>query len=353
MTNDEIQALFTPRVLTTSARNIEEEINRNDPLLLTGKLGRNVESQATNTITFEIEEATYNLAPLSYVGDPAVNVNIGRNRTPYTVTPPQIFLKDMLTASEMEHVRMAGQNPINMTSSDKGSAYNQLIAVKQQGLSRLINRRIEWLFAQTMRGKIDFTSEQGRQFTFDFKLPNAVNIGTDYWNTSANADPIKHLRALAKQFMSINNQLAPDFIVMGSAAADAFINNSEVKEWMRSQGQQIYQSSVVLAGGNAQVIGNLYGADLYEYSARYQDSKGKEQSYLDDNYVYMTNSSLWRLFYGAIYDYDAGNPPIVVGSRFSKMKSTEDGKAMNIYIESHPLPIVFSNSAVLKAKVIN
>lgn len=353
MTNEEIQALFTPHVLTTSARNIEEEIARNDPLLLTGRLGRNVEAQATNTVTFEIEEATYNLAPLSYIGDPAINVNIGRSRIPYTVTPPQIFLKDMMTAIELEHIRMVGQNPINMTSADKGAAYNQIIGIKQQGLNRLIDRRVEWLFAQVMRGKIDYTSELGRKFTFDFKLPNPVNIGTDYWNNTEPGNPIKHLRLLAKQFMSINNQIAPDFIVMGSAAADAFINNPVVEKWMQSQGQQIYQSRAALAGGNAQVIGNLLGADLYEYNASYQDNKGKAQPYLEDDYVYMTNSNLWRLYYGAIYDYDAGNPPIVVGNRFSKMKGTEDGKAMNIFVESHPLPVVFSNSAVLKAKVVN
>ena len=45
--------------------------------------------------------------------------------------------------------RMAAQNPINMTMQDKDAAYNKLVGDKQQGLSLLIDRRIEWLFAQT------------------------------------------------------------------------------------------------------------------------------------------------------------------------------------------------------------
>ena len=49
--------------------------------------------------------------------------------------------------------------------------------------------------------------------------------------------------------------------------------------------------------------------------------------YIEEDYVYMTHSSLWRLYYGAINDFDAGNPPLVVASLFSKMKTSQDGKA--------------------------
>ena len=66
----------------------------------------------------------------------------------------------------------------------------------------------------------------------------------------------------------------------------------------------------------------------------------------------MTNSSLWRLFYGAISDFDAGNPPLVSRDIFSKMKTTEDGKALDIFVESHPLPVIVSNLGVVKAKVL-
>ena len=100
-------------------------------------------------------------------------------------------------------------------------------------------------------------------------------------------------------------------------------------------------------------IGQLQGSELYEYSATYEDSKGKVVPYIEDDYVYMTNSSLWRLYYGAINDFDAGNPPLVLGSRFSKMKVSEDGKALDIFVESHPLPVVVSNLCVVKAKVVN
>ena len=57
-----------------------------------------------------------------------------------------------------------------MTAQDKSSTYDQTVAIKQTGLRRLIDRRIEWFFAQALNGKIDYTSDEGRSFSFDYDL---------------------------------------------------------------------------------------------------------------------------------------------------------------------------------------
>ena len=121
---------------------------------------------------------------------------------------------------------------------------------------------------------------------------------------------------------------------------------------MKSPGVQLFQNQTPLAKGEAAPIGRLQGAELFEYSATYENEKGKAVPYLEEDYVYMTNSTLWRLFYGAISDFDAGNPPLVARDIFSKMKTTEDGKALDIFVESHPLPVIVSNLGVVKAKVL-
>ena len=38
---------------------------------------------------------------------------------------------------------------------------------------------------------------------------------------------------------------------------------------------------------------------------------------------------------------------------FSKMKISQDGKAMDIFVESHPLPVLVNNLGVVKAKVVD
>lgn len=347
---NEILAKYMPVTLTEAARLIRTD----EPFVLTTNLGRNAVNAVDETCVFEVEEGVYHLAPIGYPNDPATNVNIARKRKPYAVTPPQIFMKDMITAREINNARVIGMNPINMNRADKSAAFNELIAIKQQGLTRLIERRTEWLFAKALEGKINYTSESGRAFEFDYKFPNAASINNEWWNNATNpGNPLHHLRALGKYFRQLNNQLAPDMIILGGAAGDAFINNPHIEEWMKSAGVQLFQLQAPLAKGDAQPLGNLQGARIYEYSGTYENEKGKAVPYVDESCVYLTNSTLWRLYYGAIADFDAGNPPLVQGSRFSKMKISEDGKALNIFMESHPLPVVISNLAVVRAKVVD
>lgn len=344
---NELLGILTPVTLTTAIMNIK----LNEPLVLKSRLGKQVQKMYDEACVFEVEEGNYSLAPVGFPNDPPNNVNISRKRRRYSVVPPQIFLRDRITASEITRIRTASQNPINMTAQDKNSAFNELVAVKQIGLRRLVDRRIEWFFAQALKGKIDYTSEEGRQFTHDYNLPKATVIASnETWDKSGN--PVHQLRDLAKAFKKLNNQLAPDLIIMGGAAGDAFMNNEHVESWMKSPGVQLFENKTELAKGEATPIGILQGAELFEYSATYEDAKGNATPYLEDSYVYMTNSSLWRLFYGAISDFDAGNPPLVARDMFSKSKITEDGKAMDIFVESHPLPVIVSNFGVVKAKVV-
>ena len=347
---DEILREFTPTTLTEAISLIKSD----EPFVLKNRLGRNTQNMLDEVCVFEVEEGSYNLAPVGFPSDPASNVNIAFKRTPYAVTPPQIYLKDRVTASELNKVRSAAQNPINMSLQDKEAAYNKLIGNKQKGLLRLIDRRIEWLFAQALKGKVDYTSETGRVFRHDYNLPKAVDIGGEYWNKMPEpGNPIHQLRHLAKHFKTLNNQLAPDLIIMGGAAGDAFMDNPHVEGWMKSPGVQLFQNQTTLAKGEATAIGVLQGAELFEYSATYENERGKAMPYIEEDYVYMTNSTLWRLFYGAINDFDAGNPPLLLGSLFSKMKVGQDGKAMDLFVESHPMPALITNLGVVKAKVVD
>ena len=333
--------------LTTSISLIKID----EPFILKSRLGKNVVTMLDEACVFEVEEGSYNLAPVGFPNDPPSLVNISRKRKRYSIVPPQIYLRDRITASEINKIRLASQNPINMTRQDKGTAYDQTVAIKQTGLRRLIDRRVEWFFAQALNGKIDYTSEEGRPFTFDYNLPEATKLAAnDTWDKSGN--PIHQLRQLAKSFKALNNQLAPDLIIMGGRAGDAFMNNEHVEGWMKSPGVQLFENKTELAKGEATPIGILQGAELFEYSATYENASRKAVPYLDEDYVYLTNSTLWRLFYGAISDFDAGNPPLVARDIFSKMKVSEDGKAMDIFVESHPLPVIVSNLGVVKAKVL-
>ena len=126
----EILKNFTPLTLTEAISLIKTD----EPLILKSRLGKNVYNMRDEACVFEVEEGSYNLAPISFPNDPPSLVNISRKRKRYSVVPPQIFLRDRITASEINKIRLASQNPINMTSQDKATAYDQTVAIKQTGL---------------------------------------------------------------------------------------------------------------------------------------------------------------------------------------------------------------------------
>lgn len=70
------------------------------------------------------------------------------------------------------------------------------------------------------------------------------------------------------------------------------MNNEHVEGWLKSPGVQLYENRTELAKGDAVPIGVLQGAELFEYSSTYDDEKGKATPYLNEDYVYLTNTTL-------------------------------------------------------------
>ena len=121
----EILSTLSPLTLSTAIENIKTD----EPLILKSRLGKNVQTMYDDACVFEVEEGSYNLAPVGFPNDPPSLVNISRKRKRYSVVPPQIYLRDRITASEINKIRLASQNPINMSRQDKGTAYDRTVAI--------------------------------------------------------------------------------------------------------------------------------------------------------------------------------------------------------------------------------
>jgi hypothetical protein len=339
---------FTVTTLTETVRNIKTQ----EPLLLTQRLGRNRINSNTPTCVFDVETTTYQLAEMGYDGDPATQVRLMHSVEEKTITPPQIYLEDQITAREIMNIRTAGMNPINISTADQSTVYEKFLADKQSGLTRLIDRRLEWMYAQGLRGILNYQPPTGRRVVVDYGF-TALNEFTcpATWDVDT-ADPIEQLAGMAKYFKTLNNQISPDFIVMGGNAGDAFQKNKTVKDWQKSPGQQLYFDRTPLGKGETQSLGVIKGAEIQEYSSTYQDSGLNAVSYIDPDTVYMTYTAHWRTLFGAIADFDAGDPPIIVGERASKLIRDPSGKKISLIVESHPLVYPVSTVCVVRMKVL-
>ena len=64
---EEILAMFCPKALLESVNLMKGT----EPLLLTNRLRKNEVNSLDEICVFEVEEGSYNLAPMGYSGDPA------------------------------------------------------------------------------------------------------------------------------------------------------------------------------------------------------------------------------------------------------------------------------------------
>ena len=79
----EILSTLSPLTLTTAISLIKTD----EPFILKSRLGKNVQTMYDDACVFEVEEGSYNLAPVGFPNDPPSLVNISRKRKRYSVVP--------------------------------------------------------------------------------------------------------------------------------------------------------------------------------------------------------------------------------------------------------------------------
>lgn len=348
---NEMLDLYTPITLTHAVELIKPEA-----LYLSKVLGTKAPVfHATEQAIFDVVEGNYKLAPMGRPGDPASVVNLTDTMKTYSVIPPQIFLRDPIKASDIASIRMAGQSPVIMGSvaDPVVAAFDDYVARKQRNMVRAIERREEWLWSKALTtGAIAYTSpETGWVSAIDYGVPND-NIFTASPLWSSTADPIADLQAWSRLFAQLNGVI-PTVFVLGTEAADAFRNNTEVRAWLKSAGAQLLQARMGAPADLVIPIANIPGiGEIVEYAASYPaDGTGTATPYIGAKTVVMTNPSLWQMHYGAVADFDLGANPIAMVRRYSKIKTATDGKSKDLFVEAHPLPVLEKSTGTMVVTV--
>lgn len=347
--------LYTPATLTHSINRILPE-----NLYLSKILGKGVSVKSpTETAMFDVEHGRRDLAPMGNNGDPATKVDFAETYKTFTVTPPQIFLEDTIKASDVAKLRMAGQSPIILGSGNSDgvvAAFNDMIAKKQKNLKRSISRRIEWMYSQALStGGIDYTCDSsGRSFSVDFGVPDGNKFTvSEKWDASSSAgDPLTQFPQFQRTFAT-QNGVNPTVIIAGTAAADAFRSNSNVKSWLKSAGVQLLQINQGIKEDLVTPVAQIPGVGtMVEYAASYPaDGVTPASPYIPEDCVILTHPSLWEMHYGAVSDFDLGENPLAMVELYSKIKVSPDGKTKSLYVESHPLPVLTCDTGIMVVKV--
>jgi hypothetical protein len=302
-----------------------------------------VRKHTTRTIDIDIIEGNKKLAPfVSPVEGGVVVTKLGRKMS--TVTAPRIRLKTPLSASDFNE-RAAGA-AVYVTGTDKDRFKKEKIALEQQNLKDQALRRIHWMCAQALTGKITVTQDN-LSFEIDFLFPTThkpVLDGTNVW-TDAGSNPVKDIRTWKRLGANKGHNLRLAFST--PAATDALLKNEEARKMLDNRAINVGQ--LVIDGTD--YIGRINGVDIYEFSEEYVDDAGTSHPMLPDRtFTMLDPDARFDMNYAAVEDLEAGGN--VVTEFFSKQYEEKDPSAMWLLVESDPLPTVNQPGAVVHATVV-
>ena len=310
---------------------------------------RTVETSQTKYVDIDIQKGKRRLAPFV---NPRLEGKVIEKRgfQTFTYAPPYIKPKMVTTAEEILK-RQLGQT-IYSTGMGPAQYAQQQLGRDLAELDEMILRREEWMAAQALQtGKIPVVGE-GVDDEIDFLMAanHLITLsGTSLWSNAAST-PIENLEDWSERILQ-DSGLTVDTIIMGKAAARAFINNTDVQKKLNLLQMQIALVAPQKIKMGARYIGTVNSvADIYVYHEWFYDEiSGTEKPMLDTNKVMMgSTQARCTRHYGAILDLDAaGAVP-----RFPKSWKSEDPSGRFLMIQSAPLPAPHQIDGFVCAKVL-
>lgn len=188
---------------------------------------------------------------------------------------PPLVAPDMITTAEGMLKRAAGENIYNAQSPDQRAAAQ--LGKDLVEMDDIITRREELMARDALLdGKLyvsmDDASGASYSATIDFgrNANNSITLsGTDLWD-NASSDPLSKMRSWRRQIAQ-NTGTNANLCIMGSSAADAFLNNATLLKQLNllKVDRGLVNPDELPEG--VSFLGTVAGVDFYEYNEWYLD----------------------------------------------------------------------------------
>lgn len=312
--------LYTPRTLA--------EVVRTTPpvrTFLRDRFFTNVKTFPTERVDIDIVKGNRKMAAFIHpmVGGEIVRAEGYETKSyaPPLINPATISTADKLLARLPGEDMYSGKTPADRAAEKLIEEYNQL--------NDMTTRREEWMAAQVLTtGKLQVKGK-GVDEVIDFGLTNKITLpDTKKWGASA-ADIWGNLKDW-KQQVSRNGFANANMVIMGKAAADAFLADATIKNMLDNRRIEIGAIKPEEMEGGLTYYGhlNLPGVDIYGYDEVYLDDKtGETKPLIPDNVVLMIPSaaSFMRAYGLCAYLDDAG-----------AWHEAETDRMLRTYVEHRP-----------------
>lgn len=326
--------LYTPRTLA-------EVVKTTPPVrtFLRDRFFTNVKTFPTKRVDIDIVKGNRKMAAFIHpmVGGEIVQAEGYETKSyaPPLINPATISTADQLLERLPGEDMYSGKTPADRAAEKLIEEYNQL--------NDMTTRREEWMAAQVLTTGQLKVKGKGVDEVIDFGLNNKITLeNTKKWGASA-ADIWGNLKDW-KQQVSRNGFANANMVIMGKAAADAFMADATVAKLLDNRRIEIGAIKPEEMEGGLTYYGhlNLPGVDIYGYDEVYLDDEtGETKPLIPDNVVLMIPSaaSFMRAYGLCTYLDDAGAWHRAETDRLLRTYVEHRPDRRFIELQTHPLLI--------------
>lgn len=326
--------LYTPRTLA-------EVVKTTPPVrtFLRDRFFTNVKTFPTKRVDIDIVKGNRKMAAFIHpmVGGEIVQAEGYETKSyaPPLINPATISTADQLLERLPGEDMYSGKAPADRAAEKLIEEYNQL--------NDMTTRREEWMAAQVLTTGQLKVKGKGVDEVIDFGLTNKITLAsTKKWGASA-ADIWGNLKDW-KQQVSRNGFANANMVIMGKAAADAFMADATVAKLLDNRRIEIGAIKPEEMEGGLTYYGhlNLPGVDIYGYDEVYLDDEtGETKPLIPDNVVLMIPSaaSFMRAYGLCTYLDDAGAWHRAETDRLLRTYVEHRPDRRFIELQTHPLLI--------------
>lgn len=326
--------LYTPRTLA-------EIVKTTPPVrtFLRDRFFTNVKTFPTKRVDIDIVKGNRKMAAFIHpmVGGEIVQAEGYETKSyaPPLINPATISTADQLLERLPGEDMYSGKTPADRAAEKLIEEYNQL--------NDMTTRREEWMAAQVLTTGQLKVKGKGVDEVIDFGLTNKITLAsTKKWGASA-ADIWGNLKDW-KQQVSRNGFANANMVIMGKAAADAFMADATVAKLLDNRRIEIGAIKPEEMEGGLTYYGhlNLPGVDIYGYDEVYLDDEtGETKPLIPDNVVLMIPSaaSFMRAYGLCTYLDDAGAWHRAETDRLLRTYVEHRPDRRFIELQTHPLLI--------------
>lgn len=276
----------------------------------------------------------------------------------YDFQRDQVYMNTIALGVGMENVqvnRVLAMNAIKQVTKNRDKVIRairkQQADVLQDGIVRLNN---------------------GDNIDYRRKATSMVNVDTagDYWSVSASATPITDIRKGMDFLRNVGNSGGSAVnVIMRSAALEAFLATTQVKEQGPNVIQQIQRININMPqfdgvsgfAFHGQIAAGDFNVNLWTYNEKYTDANGATQYYLAENKVVMIPEDFQgkTVFGGlptmnrtSINGVSTAVPGIVEANYLIRNYSDEKTMSSTIELTSAPLVVPFTIDKIYTMQVL-